>query len=131
MNPIPLPPDANVIRLKIKSMIPELSQQNSGNYAKVLKTEKNGNKTYGGDLLGEQISLISGQLPIPDPENWGWRLLYFAVPTTVGNTRKKGFLIPLSEKVLREGTLQEGFYTETTTDPEVGSDTAAIFFVPK
>lgn len=63
-------------------------------------------------------------------------MLYFAVPTTVGltpdtNLPKKGFVIPLSERLLREGTLQEGFYIETATDPEVNSETAAIVFVPK
>lgn len=68
MNPVKLEPGAEVVRLKIKSMIPELSQQNPQNCAEPLKTEKNGNKTYGGDLLAEQISLISGQLPIPDPD---------------------------------------------------------------
>ncbi|KAJ5976633.1 hypothetical protein N7481_010340 [Penicillium waksmanii] len=68
MNPIKLKPVAENIRLKIKTMIPELSQQNPENCAESLKTEKNGNKTYGGDLLAEQISLISRQLPIPDPD---------------------------------------------------------------
>lgn len=85
------------------------------------------------DLLPVEVRLIFKQ-------NWGWRLLYFAVPTTVGNTRKRGFLIPLSEKTLREGTMkegatqgatQEGFYVEITTDPQVNSQTAAIIFVPR
>ena len=162
MNPQKLSPAAEAIRLRIKEMIPELSRQTVESHAKLLKAEKSGNNTYGGDLLAKQISLLSGELPIPDPEvcvqilffvevrlifkqNWGWRLLYFAVPTTVGNTRKKGFLIPLSEKTLREETMkgatqeeatqeeatQEGFYMEITTDPQVNSQTAAIIFVPR
>ncbi|KAL5335637.1 hypothetical protein BJX70DRAFT_312432 [Aspergillus crustosus] len=136
MSPQKLPPVAEIIRLEIKNMIPELSKQPVEESAEILRTEKNGNKTYGGDLLAKQISLLSKQLPIPDPENWGWRLLYFAVPTTVANARKRGFLIPLSEKtlcdaMLEEGTSQEGFYFETKTDPDVHSETAAIYFVPK
>lgn len=67
MNPQELSPAAEVIRLKIKAMIPELSSQAVESNAELLKTEENGNKTYGGDLLAEQISLLSGQLPIPDP----------------------------------------------------------------
>ncbi|KAI2707451.1 hypothetical protein CBS147333_9341 [Penicillium roqueforti] len=132
MNPSkrPLPPLAESIRIKIKSMIPDLSGEPAENHAELLKMEANGNKTYGGTLLAEQISLMSGQLPISDPENWGWRLLYFAVPTTVGTAGKKGFLIPLSENVMREGALEECFYVEIT-DPEVRMHTAAIFFVPK
>ncbi|KAJ5713582.1 uncharacterized protein N7483_010763 [Penicillium malachiteum] len=130
MNPTkPLPSSAEAIRVKIKSMIPEISEETE-NQAELLKTEGNGNKTYGGESLAEQISLISSQLPIPDPENWGWRLLYFAVPTTVGTAGKKGFLIPLSENVMREGTVGESFYVETT-NPEIRMHTAAIFFVPK
>lgn len=75
--PIPLPTSAEAIRFKIKSMIPDLSTENSEdaenaenaeNHAVLLKTEENGNKTYGGPLLMEQISLIAAQLPIPDPE---------------------------------------------------------------
>lgn len=68
MNSEKLPPAAEDIRLKIKAMIPELLAQAADNRANVLKTEKNGNKTYGGDLLVEQISLLSRQLPIPDPQ---------------------------------------------------------------
>jgi hypothetical protein len=70
MNPSkrPLPPLAESIRIKIKSMIPDLSGEPAENHAELLKTEANGNKTYGGTLLAEQISLMSGQLPIPDPE---------------------------------------------------------------
>jgi hypothetical protein len=68
MNPQELPPLANDIRLEIKAMIPELSGQTVRNPAELLKTEKNGNKTYGGALLAKSISLLSGQLPIPDPE---------------------------------------------------------------
>lgn len=49
-------------------MIPELSRQTVESHAKLLKAEKNGNNTYGGGLLAEQISLLSGELPIPDPE---------------------------------------------------------------
>lgn len=62
--------------------------------------------------------------------------------------RKRGFLIPLSEKTLREGMpkkevlqeresqereSQEGLYIETATDTEtqVNSETAAIYFVPR
>ncbi|RAK96560.1 uncharacterized protein BO80DRAFT_366107 [Aspergillus ibericus CBS 121593] len=133
MNPQKLSPAAEAIRLRIKEMIPELSRQTVESHAKLLKAEKSGNNTYGGDLLAKQISLLSGELPIPDPENWGWRLLYFAVPTTVGNTRKRGFLIPLSEKTLptQEEATQEGFYMEITTDPQVNSQTAAIIFVPR
>lgn len=67
MKPQKLPPAAEVIRLKIKAMIPELLSQEVESNAELLKTEENGNKTYGGDLLAEQISLLSGQLPIPDP----------------------------------------------------------------
>ncbi|KAL2801716.1 hypothetical protein BJX63DRAFT_416693 [Aspergillus granulosus] len=146
MNPQKLSPTAEDIRLKIKAMIPELSHQAVENRAALLKTEKNGNKTYGGDLLGAQISLLSRQLPIPDPENWGWRLLYFAVPTTV-TARKRGFLIPLSRETLCDGILkeaaseeasqeeasQEGFYVETAPDAgtKVNSETAAIYFVPR
>lgn len=140
MIPQKLPAAAENIRLEIKAMIPELSNQTVESRAELLRTENNGNKTYGGDLLAAQISLFSRQLPIPDPENWGWRLLYFAVPTTV-TARKRGFLIPLSEKTLREGMLaasqeresQEGFYIETATgtETEVNSETAAIYFVSK
>ena len=70
MNPSksPLPPLAEPIRIKIKSMIPELSGGHAEDHAELLKTEANGNKTYGGTLLAEQISLMSRQLPIPDPE---------------------------------------------------------------
>lgn len=68
MNPLELPSAAEGIRLKIKAMIPELSSQTVGTRAELLRAEKNGNKTYGGDLLGEQISLLSRQLPIRDPQ---------------------------------------------------------------
>lgn len=68
MNPQTLPPAAENIRLKIKAMIPELSNQIVESRAVLLKTETNGNKTYGGDLLATQISLLSRELPIPDPE---------------------------------------------------------------
>lgn len=68
MNPQKLPPAADHIRLEIKAMIPELSGQTLRNRAEILKTETNGNKTYGGTLLAKSISLLSGQLPIPDPE---------------------------------------------------------------
>lgn len=68
MNPQRLPGVAENIRLDIKKMIPEISDKTVENSAKILRTEKNGNKTYGGDLLAEQISLLSEQLPIPDPE---------------------------------------------------------------
>lgn len=67
MEPQKLSPVAEIIRLKIKSMIPELSGQTAESNAVLLQTEENGNKTYGGELLAEQISLLSGQLPIPDP----------------------------------------------------------------
>ncbi|KAL4811670.1 hypothetical protein BDW67DRAFT_179393 [Aspergillus spinulosporus] len=137
MNPQKLSPTAENIRLKIKAMIPELSNQAVEDCAELLKTEKNGNKTYGGDILAAQISLLSSQLPIPDPENWGWRLLFFAVPTTV-TARKRGFLIPLSRETLCDGTLkeeesQEGFYVETPINKgiDVNSETAAIYFVPR
>ncbi|KAL3478313.1 hypothetical protein BJX99DRAFT_224628 [Aspergillus californicus] len=137
MNPLKLQPAAEIIRLEIKAMIPELSNQTVKNRAEVLKTEGNGNKTYGGQLLAAQIPPLARQLPIPDPENWGWRLLYFAVPTTA-TTRKGGFVIPLSEKTIRQGILkegesQEGLYFEvaTGTETEVNSETAAIYFVPR
>ncbi|KAL3429148.1 hypothetical protein BDV09DRAFT_50781 [Aspergillus tetrazonus] len=137
MIPQKLPPTAENIRLKIKAMIPELSNQAVEDCAELLKTEKNGNKTYGGHILATQISLLSRHLPIPDPDKWGWRLLFFAVPTTV-TARKKGFLIPLSQKTLCDGILkeeasQEGFYVETPseTGTDVNSDTAAIFFTPR
>lgn len=68
MSPQKLPPVAENIRLGIKKMIPELSNKTVEEPAKILRTEKNGNKTYGGDLLAGQISLLSEQLPIPDPE---------------------------------------------------------------
>lgn len=68
MNPQELSPAAEAIRLRIKEMIPELSHQTVENHAKLLKAEKNGNNTYVGDLLAEQISLLSTELPIPDPE---------------------------------------------------------------
>lgn len=59
---------AEDIRRKIKGMIPDLSDQPIENRATLLKTEDNGNKTYGGKLLAERISLLSRQLPISDPE---------------------------------------------------------------
>ncbi|KAL4899404.1 hypothetical protein BDW74DRAFT_163595 [Aspergillus multicolor] len=137
MDPQKLPPTAENILTKIKAMIPELSDQAAETRAKLLKTEDNGNKTYGGDSLATQISLLSRQLPITNPKNWGWRLLYFAVPTTV-TAQKGGFLIPLSQQTLRDGMLnaetsQEGFYVETAPDAEtnVNSETAAIYFVPR
>lgn len=83
--PIHLPASAEAIRFKIKSMIPDLSTEhtedtenaeNAENHAVLLKKEENGNKTYGGSLLMEQVSLIAGQLPIPDPEVYIWSSLY-------------------------------------------------------
>lgn len=68
MNLQKLSPAAKDILLNIKAVIPELSHQTVESCAELLKTEKNGNKTYGGDLLAAQISLLSRQLPIPDPE---------------------------------------------------------------
>jgi hypothetical protein len=68
MNPQKLSPTAENIRLKIKAMIPELSDETADNCAELLKTEVNGNKTYGGQLLATQITLLSEQLPITNPE---------------------------------------------------------------
>lgn len=68
MNPLKLPSAAEDVRLKIKATIPELSSQTVETRAELLRTAENGNKTYGGNLLAKQISLLSRQLPIRDPE---------------------------------------------------------------
>ncbi|PWY75278.1 hypothetical protein BO94DRAFT_474406 [Aspergillus sclerotioniger CBS 115572] len=138
MRPQKLPPIAENIRLEIKEKIPELSKHTVEKPAEILKIDEDGNKTYGGDVLAKQISLLSGQLPISDPENWGYCLLYFAVPTIVTNKRERGFFIPLSEKTLRgavpeEGISQEGFYFYFESKPQlqVNSKTGAIYVVPR
>lgn len=69
---------AEEIRQKIKGMIPDLSDQPIENRATLLETEDSGNKTYGGALLAEQITLLSKHLPISDPEVCALRIVFNA-----------------------------------------------------
>lgn len=66
MNPHQLAPEAEGIRKKIKEMIPEIAMDQNGDVAKasILSEDKDGNKTYGGLLLTEQISLLTEHMKI-------------------------------------------------------------------
>lgn len=67
MNPHQLAREAEDIRKKIKGMIPETAMnQNEDVAAKasILSEDKDGNKTYGGLLLTEQISLLTEHMKI-------------------------------------------------------------------
>jgi hypothetical protein len=64
MEPHPLTQDAENIRKQIKEMIPETAAEQNNLLAKLLKTDEEGNKSYGGEQLTQLIFNLSQKMKI-------------------------------------------------------------------
>ncbi|BCR83538.1 uncharacterized protein ACHE_10940A [Aspergillus chevalieri] len=131
----PLSEAAEVLRMKIKEMIPgaveydksQLDDKSQPPKDIVFRKVGGGIKLYSGETLGILASHLVNEMNLG--EGWGWNLAHFSEPKPIINNSKRMYLVPLSEgaSLTPGGLLPEKSYTYITDQPTISSDTTVIF----
>ncbi|KAE8396807.1 hypothetical protein BDV37DRAFT_277368 [Aspergillus pseudonomiae] len=127
----PLPATAEVLRKRIKEMIPETRPADSKSpVATILAEDDNGSTRYGGKELHNLVSGLVKEMNIG--RGWGWNLGHFRESQPIINDLSRMYIVPLCDNtsITPGGPLREGFYTYITDSPSVSSNATAIFIAP-
>ncbi|KAJ5925525.1 hypothetical protein N7454_008164 [Penicillium verhagenii] len=121
MEPQKLPQAAEEIRQEMKALIPHVWLVNE---------DIHGNKNYGGDAIWDLMCRMKVALKLD--EGWQGRLIYRSKPTTLINSGRKGYIIPISDNIQMyypEGSLKGGSFIQMKNEQFLAAGVTALILI--